>query len=175
MSLRRPTRRQLLGAFAAVGGALFGAGLGLRLLRGFAPAVPRLRLLDADEHRTVARLAEALFPPGGAFPLGAAELDLARHLDAFLADEPPWNQADLRHAITLLEYGPVLLERRLRTFSHLSPEERLAHFQRWRESDQLLLRQAALALHKFLSLVFYDQPAVWPSIRYDGPAVAAGP
>lgn len=169
----RISRRRFLGALAAAGGALLGAGVGLRILRGLAPAVTGLRAIDDGEYRTIARLAEALLPRGGPFPEGAEDFDLARRFDDFLADEPPWNQSDLRTAILLLEYGPVVIERRARTFSHLPPEERLAHFQRWRESDRLELRQASLALAKFLSLVFYDRPRVWTALRYPGPLVKA--
>jgi hypothetical protein len=165
------SRRQFVGVVAAAFGSLFGAGIGLRMLRGLAPTNSGLRLLDDGEYRTVALLAEALFPRGGAFAQGAHDFDLARRFDGFLADEPPWNQSDLRNAILLLEYSPLMLDHRLRTFSHLSIAERLALFERWRSADHLELRQAATAFHKFMSLVFYDRPAVWDAIHYDGPLI----
>jgi hypothetical protein len=152
-----------LGALTLVVGA--GAG-GLLTLRGCAPHVEGLRCLSAQEYRTLDSVATALFPEGGAFPIGAATLDLARAFDAFLADEDDDRRADLQKALLLLEYGPVVYEGRPATFSHLPAEERAAHLERWQTSDDLTRRMVALALRRFLSVVFYDRPEVWPSIGY---------
>jgi hypothetical protein len=165
VSRRRFLRLSLAaGAFVLLGGG----GAWLLARRGRAPGM--IELTDR-EHRTLAQLARALFPDGGAFPVGASDVDLARAFDAFLADEPEWNREDLSRALFLLEVGPVVFERRLRTFSGLPEEERLAHFQGWAEGG-LLRRQVATAFRRFLALVFYDTPAVWPHIGYDGPGVA---
>ncbi len=166
------SRRRLLAYSLSAGGALLmgGAG-GLWALRGRAPKVDGLRLLTGHEYRTVEALALAAFPRGGPFEAGAEDFELARMFDGFLADEPEWNRTDLRRALFLLEYGPVLFERRLATFSNLSPEERLAHFQAWATSSSLLRRQVAAAFRKFLALVFYDRKAVWPGIGYNGPLI----
>lgn len=167
------SRRRLLGGSLAAGGFLLMGGGGLWALRGRAVAVGGLRSLTDHEYRTLRALTSALFPRGGAFALGAEDLQLERAFDDFLADEPEWNRADLKRALFLLEYGPVLFEARLRTFSNLSPDERLAHFQRWAESGSLIRRQVALAFRKFLCLVFYDQPGAWPGIGYGGPSLGA--
>jgi len=169
------SRRRILGAGLTAGGMVLMSGLGLWRLRGAAPGVAGLRILSPHEYRTLTQLAWALFPAGGAFPQGAADADLARLFDGFLADEPEWNQGDLKKALLLLEYGPVLFERRLTTFSHLSEEERLAHFHAWRESSSDLRRQVSTAFHRFLCTVFYDRPEVWPALGYDGPLVTPEP
>lgn len=169
------SRRRFLRGALAVGGVLLGAGGGgLLALRGYAPSVDGLACLSDHEYQTLARLALALFPPGGAFAVGADRVDLARAFDKYLSDEPEHNVRDLRRALTWFEYGPVLYEHRAKTFSHLSEEERLAHFERWAASDDPLRRQVALAFRKFMSLVFYDTPEVWPAIGYDGPRYRKG-
>lgn len=166
------SRRRFLAASLSAGGlVLMGGGGGLWALRGRAARVDGLRLLSDHEYRTLNALATAAFPRGGAYPAGAADFDLGRFFDGFLADEPPWNQADLRRALLLLEYGPVLFDRRLTTFSQLPEAERLAHFQRWGTSSSPLRRQVSTAFRKFLQLVFYDRPAVWAHIGYDGPLI----
>lgn len=167
-------RRFLRGALAAGGVLLAAGGGGLLALRGSAPSVPGLRVLSDHEYQTFARLALALFPPGGAFSIGADRVDLARAFDAYLADEPEYNVRDLRRALTWLEYGPALYEHRATTFSRLSDVEGLAHFEGWAASDDPLRRQIALAFRKFVSLVFYDTPEVWASIGYDGPRYRRG-
>ena len=113
-----------------------------------------------------------LLPQGPVFPQGALELELPRAFDRFLAEEPDYLRQDLRQALVLVELGPVLFDRRAVTFSRLPPAERLAHFQAWGESETLLRRQVALAFRKFMCLVFYDQPPVWPHIGYPGPSLA---
>lgn len=167
------SRRQVLKYSLGIGGFLLmgGAG-GLLALRGRAPRVDGLRCLTAHEYRTLAALADAIFPAGGAFPVGARDTDLGRRVDAFLADEPPWNQRDLKRALFLLEYGPVLFDQRLATFSHLGEDERAAHIARWAEGDSAVRRQAALAFRRLLALLFYDRPEVWSGIGYDGPYVS---
>ncbi|MCC6214406.1 MAG: hypothetical protein IT376_06030 [Polyangiaceae bacterium] len=162
-------RRWLRGALTTVG--LVGAGgVGaLAALRGRAPAVAGLRFLDAQGYRTLRALAEAALPRGGAFPFGAADTDLARAFDAFLADEPRERQAELATALLLLEYGPLLFDGRAVTFSHLSEAERLRHFETWATSEDLLRRKVSVGLRKFLLVVFYDRPEVWPALGYSLP------
>jgi hypothetical protein len=167
------SRRRFLRLSLAVGAFALACGAGVLALRGWPRRGAGLRALTAREHRTLVHLARALFPEGGAFPVGAADVDLAGAFDAFLADEPAWNRADLSRALTLLELGPIVFERRFRTFGGLSPEERLEHFQRWAEGGPLR-RQVSTAFRRFLALVFYDTPAVWRHLGYDGPVVVAG-
>lgn len=161
------TRRRFLGALGGGGLLVAGSAGWLVALRGCAPAVRGLACLSDHEYRTLAALAVALFPEGGAFAAGAGSRDLARTFDAFLADEDEDRQSDLKRALLLLEYGPVLYEHRGVTFSHLSAEDRLAHFEGWATSGELLRRQVALAFRKFLSLVFYDDETVMAQVGYE--------
>lgn len=166
------TRRKVLSLGLAGAGVLVAGAVGLRLVIGPAPSVAGLRVLDAQGYRTLDAIARALFPPGGAIPFGAAEIDLAREFDGYLAGEPEPNVERLKLALDLLELGPVLFEKRGVGFSRLSEAERLRHFEAWAQSETLLRRQVALAFRKFLALVFYDRPEVWPHIGYGGPSLA---
>lgn len=163
------SRRRFLRGGLLVGGVALAASAGLLAVRGHAPSVAGLACLDDGRYRTLASLATALFPEGGAFGPGAAGRDLARAFDAFLVDEPDDERRDLERALVWLEWGPVLYARSPRTFSNLGAEARLAHFEAWATSDDPLRRQVALAFRRFLALVFYDAPEVWPHIGYDGP------
>ncbi len=163
------SRRRFFRVTLGVGVSVGAATGGLLAMRGGAPDVAGLRVLSAHAYRTLEALATALFPPGGPIPQGAAGMDLARAFDGFLADEPAHHRRDLSRALFWLEYGPVLYERRAKTFSRLRDDERLAHFDSWATSQSLLRRQVALAFRKFLSVVFYDRPEIWPHLGYDGP------
>ena len=164
------SRRRVLKGGLALAGVAAGVSGGLVALRGYAPPVQGLVCLSRYEYRTVAKLATAILPEGGAFAAGASSFDLARRFDAYLADEPDEVRSDLSTALALLEYGPVVYDHHLVTFSNLDDAARLAHFEAWIQSDDPLRRQIALALRKFLCLVFYDDPQVWPGIGYGGPA-----
>lgn len=164
------TRRRVLGLGIAGASVLLMGGSVGSLLAG-APAVANLRVLNAREYRTLDALATTLLPSGGPFELGAERFDLGRAFDGYLAGEPAANVDKLRRALLLFELGPLLFERRWTSFSRLSSAERLQHYEAWAASDTLLRRQVAVAFRKFMALVFYDSPEVWPHIGYPGPSL----
>lgn len=166
------TRRRLLGSALAVGGvALFGGGFVFRQTRD-AEHQEGLRVLDANQYRTLSLLANAHLPSGGAIAAGALDLSLPHLFDAFLVDEPEENVRDLKLALTLVELGPVIFDGSARTFSHLSDDERFTHWAAWPVSGLLLRRQASAAFRKFFGLVYFDHPRVWPALGYEGPSLA---
>lgn len=170
--LRRRTILKLGVAGAAV---VAGGAAGLVALRGTAPPTAGLRTLSPQQFRTLANIARAQIPAGGAFALGADDLELARAFDGFLANEGPENQSDLKTALGLVEYGPVIFERRLHTFSNLDEAARLDHWRSWCMSDLALRRQVSTAFRKFMLLVGFDDPRVWASIGYPGPSLWGRP
>lgn len=165
------SRRKVLGLGLAGVSVLAVGGVSLRLVLGPAPEVSGLSVLDAYGHRTLDSLAKTLFPEGGAFPIGASAFDLAREFDGYLAGEPEPNVDNLKLALRLFELGPLLFDKTTKSFSLLDDAGRLAHYDAWATSDTLLRRQIALAFRKFLALVFYDKPEVWPHIGYGGPSL----
>jgi hypothetical protein len=165
-------RRRTLLKLGVAGLAALGTGAaGLVALRGSAPRVDGLKILSAQEHRTMLHIARAQLPRGGACAPGADDLDIARTFDAFLADEGPDNQRDLQTALALVEYGPVVFDGTLTTFSHLDAVAAEAHWRSWVESDLVLRRQVATAFRKFVLLVGFDRPEMWPTIDYAGPSL----
>jgi hypothetical protein len=165
LSRRRWLRLALTGGVVATGG-----GVGLLALRGSAPAVSGLQALSNHEYRTLRALADTHLPPGGAFPEGGSDHGLVRRLEAFVAREPPEVVSDLKRALVLFEYGPLLFGGRLATFSNLAPHDQLDEWRRWNASDRLLQRQVAFAFRKALGMFFFDQPEVWGHIGYPGPS-----
>jgi hypothetical protein len=166
------SRRRFLKVSLIAGGAILGAGgAGLLALRGRAPKVDGLRVLDAHEYRTLQSLVEVMLPKTEAIPIDVAAMDLPRAFDAFLADEPEPNIEDLQKALVLIEFGPLAFEKRLTTFSRLDVSERTAHWNEWALSDSLLRRQVSIAMRKFFNLVYFDREEVWPHIGYPGPSM----
>jgi hypothetical protein len=166
------SRRRFLKVSVIAGGAILGVGGGgLLALRGRAPKVDGLRVLDAHEYRTLQSLVEVMLPKTQAIPIDVAPMDLPRAFDAFLADEPEQNVKDLQKALVLIEFGPLAFEKRLTTFSRLDVSERTAHWNEWSLSDNLLRRQVSIAMRKFFNLVYFDREEVWPYIGYPGPSM----
>ncbi|MGB8224054.1 MAG: hypothetical protein WCF10_15810, partial [Polyangiales bacterium] len=97
------SRRRFLKVSLVAGGAILGiGGGGLLALRGRAPKVDGLRVLDAHEYRTLQSLVEVMLPKTDVIPIEVAPMDLPRAFDAFLADEPKQNVNDLQKALVLI-------------------------------------------------------------------------
>lgn len=170
------SRRRFLKVSLVAGGAILGAGGGgLLALRGKAPRVEGLRVLDAHEYRTLQSLVEVMLPKTNAIPIDTASMDLPRAFDTFLADEPKQNVRDLQKALVLLEFGPLVFDKKLTTFSRLDAPERSKHWSEWAVSDNLLRRQVSIAMRKFFNLVYFDREEVWPYIGYSGPSMKRMP
>jgi len=166
------SRRRFLKVGLAAGGIVLGVGGGgLLALRGRAPSVDGLQVLDDHEYRTLRSLVEIMFPKTDEIPLDPLAADLPRAFDAFLANEPTQNVDDLQKALVLVEFGPLVFDKKLTTFSNLDPEARSAHWMEWGVSDDVLRRQVSVAMRKFFHLVYFDRPEVWPYIGYPGPSL----
>jgi hypothetical protein len=166
------SRRRFLKASLIAGGAMLGVGGGgLLVLRGRAPEVSGLRVLDAHEYRTLQSLVEVMLPKTDSIPVDPASMDLPRAFDDFLADEPEQNVKDLQKALVLIEFGPLVFDKKVTTFSRLDAAERSAHWDEWALSDSLIRRQVSLAMRKFFNLVYFDHEEVWPFIGYPGPSM----
>lgn len=170
------SRRRFLRVSLVAGGAILGlGGGGLLALRGRAPKVDGLRVLDAHEYRTLQSLVEVMLPKTDAIPIDAASMNLPRAFDDFLADEPEHNIKDLQKALALIEFGPLVFDKRVTTFSRLDVDERGAHWSAWARSDNLLRRQVSIAMRKFFNLVYFDHEEVWSYIGYPGPSMKRAP
>jgi len=166
------SRRRFLKVSLVAGGAVLGlGGGGLLALRGRAPKVDGLRVLDAHEYRTLQSLVEVMLPKTDAIPIDPASMDLPRAFDGFLADEPEHNVKELQKALVLIEFGPLVFDKRVTTFSRLDVAERAVHWNEWALSDSLLRRQVSIAMRKFFNMVYFDHEEVWPHIGYPGPSM----
>ena len=166
------SRRRFLKVSLVAGGAILGVGGGgLLALRGRAPSVDGLRLLDDHDYRTLQSLVEVMLPKTDEIPVDAVSMDLPRAFDEFLSGEPEHNVKDLRKALVLIEFGPLVFDKKVTTFSRLAVAERTEHWDSWGVSDNLLRRQVSIAMRKFFNLVYFDHEEVWPHIGYPGPSL----
>jgi hypothetical protein len=140
-------------------------------VRGDVPDVRGLRGLSAAEYRTFRNLVTATFPPGGPFPIDPGDDRIARAFDDYVADEPDEKATETGRALLLVELAPLVWDSRRTTFSRLSAEERENYWASWPTADRLLKRQVSLGFRKFMNMLFYDHPDIWPKIGYGGPSL----
>ena len=124
---------------------------------------------DVGSARDAARLRavlDALVPQGGAFALGAADIDLDAALARYFARLHPLGPVGLTLLLLAVEYGTVVFER-TRPFSRLDPAGRERALAAW-ETSRLGLRRQLVASLKLLALMhFYERPEAWEGIGYD--------
>lgn len=171
LSRRRFLRLGLLAASLGAGGYA-----ALRAIGGSAPDVVGLRVLGDRNAATMAALARTLFPVAGGVVSAEVQDRLVFDLDHFMQTITPELATQLQLAITYLEAAPVVLDRRLDTFSQLTAPERDAHFRtHWERTDDDLRRALGTAFVRLLSLWCYDTPALWARMHYPGPLLEPMP
>ncbi len=167
------SRRRFLAAGLSATAAVLGVGGGGYLwIRGPLPHVEGLRVLSRAQFRTMTHIVATTYPTGSPIEVDVTDFDLPRRFDEFLADEPPENIRDLKRALTLVEIAPLLFDGLGTTFSRLDQRDRNEYWAGWGASPKLGRRQVSLAFRKFLNMVFYDRPEVWPYVGYLGPSYA---
>lgn len=171
MAIPELSRRLFLRRSLHAAGALaLAPGLSIGCAPGDAARAPTdLRVLDSGEWALLDVVADTLIPRGGAFELGARDVDLARRIDAFLVDESAAVRSGLSSALLLIEWGSPLVSGRVARFSRLGPDERAACIDALCHSRIGLLRDVYAGLKQLCFFTFYAIDAVWPALGYDGP------
>ncbi len=154
-------------------GLLVAGGAGLLGLRGCEPDAGPLKILTPRELRTFEAVAGAIIPRGGPYSQGAADAGIGVAFDAFLADEPPENVSDVKKALLLAEWGPLLFDGKPTTLWRMDEEARAGHWAGWSTSSLAVRRQIAVGFRAFVTMVFYDRPEAWALLDYPGPPLAA--
>ena len=167
------SRRGFLKAGAASVAALIGAGSAAALFtRGDDAAVlgnEHPEVLSRRELATLLALADRVVTPGPDGP-SARDTRTARRIDRELAFSDGRLTADVRAALALIEYGPVL-DLRPRRFTRLAPAAQDAYLDACQRSVWPLRRNAFNGL-RFLTLFFYySDDRTWRGVGYGGPMV----
>lgn len=132
--------------------------------------MPKIKFLTEKEYKIVRALAEALIPSGGAFPLGAEDLNAAEKVDALLHYLRTDLRTEIKVMMKFLNYSP-LFSLRFSTFSRMSLEERIAYLQIWEESRFYFRRAILLALKALVCMAFYADPKVEEILGYSAGCV----
>ncbi len=162
---RRFTRRRLL-----IAGAVTAGGLLTYRLTGYRDLSWKGQVLSARQALILIAAAEALLPPIEGQPdLRSVALGVDRYALAL----PPAVRAELGQLFLLIEHGATPLLFGLERFTRMEPDERERFLSRLAGRGGLLA-QAYRGLRDLCMLGYYQQPATWSGIGYDGPSVPAG-
>lgn len=134
---------------------------------------PPLAVLSAEDYRILSVVADTIIPSGGAFKLGAVDIDLAARIDSYLDPDDSAMLQGLKGALMFIEHKAPALAKMEGSFSSQPAESR--------EALLLALRDAGgdgtavfAALRGLCTFYFYTHEHVWPSVGYDGPLVKRG-
>jgi hypothetical protein len=131
-------------------------------------ATPALQVLSPGEYAVLAAFADTMIPRGGAFEMGAADVDLARRIDSYLQRLNPDMIVGVRGALAFVDQKAPGLARKPGTFAALLPADREAVVAAMLASPGL--PASVLLALKFLCISnFYAIDATWKFIGYDGP------
>ncbi|GGO78964.1 hypothetical protein GCM10011348_12100 [Marinobacterium nitratireducens] len=136
-----------------------------------AGATSDLKLLSAAEYRVLSAVTDAIIPQGGAFPVGALDIDLAKRIDHHLREEETALIEGVRGALMFLEHkAPAAFAGKEVRFSELDGQDREAILIAMREAGGVptIIFSAMRGLSIFY---FYTHEDTWPHIGYDGPLV----
>ena len=127
-----------------------------------------LAVLTESEYTALAAIAATMIPDGGAFAMGARDVDLARRIDAYLPRQQPPVVIGIRGALAFTEQQASGLAGKKGVFSALSESDRAAVL-------SAMLAAGGLPASVFLGLKslcvvhFYTLDATWRYTGYDGP------
>jgi hypothetical protein len=135
---------------------------------GRAPATPAPEVLSQGEYAVLAAVADTIIPRGGAFELGARDVDLARRIDSYLPRLHPDVVTGVRGALVFVEQQAPGLAKKQGSFTSLDEAGRA-------EVLSAMLAAPGLPASVFLALKFlcvghfYTLDATWKFTGYDGP------
>ena len=90
-------------------------------------------------------------------------------IDRLCASLDPSATAPLPSLLRLVEWGPLLFERRFARFTQLDAAAQDASLAGWMRSSLALRRKGFYALRNLSLLGYWSQDETWPLVRYAGP------
>jgi len=149
------------GAWASAAGSVTAVGSGTE----------RARVLDDDDADLLMAIVERMVWTGEQSAPAPREIGTLASIEAALATLDETLVEELRLALRLVEYWPVLMEWRFGRFRSLSPEAQDQSLEGWRRSRIETRRRVFYALRNLALLGYWSQDETWPLIGYPGPWV----
>ncbi|MCG8316864.1 MAG: hypothetical protein MI976_26910 [Pseudomonadales bacterium] len=114
------------------------------------------------------KLIETMFPPGALDFYPASQLPMLDNISHLLGFVPKGLQEDLGVAITLFDYGAVILGLNLSRFIHLSPDAATRYVDEWQSGNEIQ-RGIISGLKKLVYTAYWREEETWQIADFDGP------
>jgi len=154
-------------ALLLVAGCL--VAVALRVFAGHPRAATHYRHLARREVAFLNAAGDATFPRGGAIPASGSDADVAGYVDRWLAVSTPRIRALMHLLFFLVEHSTLVAPARgwggWRRFSSLSPEQRIAVLDGWRQSRHFARRLVFTSLRAVLTMGYFSHPPVLRQLR----------
>jgi hypothetical protein len=141
----------------------------LRVFAGHPRAGARYRHLARREVAFLHAAGDATFPRGGAIPASGSDADVAGYADRWLAASTPRIRLLMHLLFFLVEHATVFAPAPgwggWRRFTSLSPEQRIAVLDGWRQSRHFPRRLVFTSLRAVLTMGYFSHPPVLRQLR----------
>jgi hypothetical protein len=163
------SRRGFLGLVGS--GSALASLASLRALPAAAASgtMTRARFFGPSETEILTQVVERMVDTGepGAPPV--RQTRAIATIDTLCASLDPGATAPLPSLLRLVEWGPLLFERRFARFTHLEAGAQNVALDGWMRSRLSLRRMGFYALRNLALLGYWSQDETWPLIGYAGP------
>lgn len=127
-------------------------------------AIKELKVLDQKLYMITQAVADTLAPTGGAFQVGAQDVDAALLFDNYIDRLGKLPLKLIKTVLYLLEYAPLFT--RLKRFSRMNQEQRLNYLRGWENSRIASKRNLFVMIKMLILMPFYSHDAVANAMNY---------
>ena len=164
--LRPFSRRALLKGGTALA---LSASISLTLGCSQEHAVPSgLKVMTSGQKALFERLSQVLLPTAGTKMTPLEKVPVVENIDHLLMELPAHIRSDLGSAISLFDYGSLILGGHFSRFIHLNDADAIAYIDRWQNSNSIQ-RGIVTTLKKLVYVAYWRDESTWPPVEFDGP------
>lgn len=127
----------------------------------------KLMVLTPRQYKILSTITDRLSPRGGAFALGALDMDVAESVDRLMSNLDRTIQMGLKMLLLLIEYSTFIFTRKFKRFTRLSPEDQDRYLKGWENSRFYLRRLPFFVLKMLCLLIFYSDERVEKDVGYE--------
>ncbi len=127
----------------------------------------RFKFLSKSERRILTAFAETLLPRGGAFEVGAPDVDYLPFLDRYVGAQDVVYRVGIRYLIHQWNWLPLLYLKSVRPFTAMSHEDRTVFLRYVQESKYFLQRSNAVVFRLMTGMAIYSDPRIEKAMGYE--------
>lgn len=112
-------------------------------------------------------LASIMFPANDTL-VAVADIPILENIDHLLSLFPQAVQGDLDVAVSLFDYGAIVLGWHFSRFNQLNESSAVAYVNEWQNGNELQ-RGIVTALKKLVYTAYWQDEKTWSAVHFDGP------